>query len=242
MRTMLGTTTTANAADWLAYFTHNRAHRMPIPWERGVHVGFFLRKPLTHSLQRFQIGESGDGRHLKRHAARTGDATYAAAVELFIAEEQEHSRLLAQVLYGMNAELLDGHWSDVAFMLVRHVSGLHAEILTLLIAEIIAKRYYRALAEGVDDPVAHAIFAQIVHDEQGHVAFHVDRLHADFSPLPRPVRAAIRFGWKAAFHLVSLIVLFDHRAILRAVNVQPRAFLRDCNALFDQTAGEIFAD
>jgi hypothetical protein len=242
MRTLLRTTANANAADWLAYFTQNRANRMPIPWERGVHIGFFLRKPLTHSLQRFQIGESGDGRHLKQHAARTGDRTYAAAVELFIAEEQEHSRLLAQVLYGMNAELLDGHWSDAAFMLVRHLSGLHAELLILLIAEIIAKRYYRALADGVDDPVAHAIFAQIVHDEQGHVAFHVDRLHADFAALPRPVRAALRFGWHSAFCLVCLIVLFDHAPILRTVNVKPRDFLRDCNALFNETASEIFAD
>jgi hypothetical protein len=242
MRTLLRTTATAHAADWLAYFTHNRAHRMPIPWERGIHVSFFLQKPLIHSLQRFQIGESGDGKHLKQHAARTGDPAYTAAVELFIAEEQEHSRLLAQVLYGMNAELLDRHWSDAAFILVRRVSGLHAEILILLIAEIIAKRYYRALAEGVSDPVAHAIFAQIVHDEQGHVAFHIDRLHADFSPLPYPMRAAIRLGWKATFRLISLIVLFDHRAILRTVNVTPRAFLRDCNSLFDETAREIFAD
>jgi hypothetical protein len=242
MRTLLRTAASANAADWLAYFTHNRAHRMPIPWERGIHVGFFLREPLTHSLQRFQIGESGDGKHLKQHAARTGDPAYAAAVELFIAEEQEHSRLLAQILYGMNAKLLDGHWSDAAFILVRRVSGLHAEIMIMLIAEIIAKRYYRALAEGVSDPVAHAIFAQIVHDEQGHVAFHVDRLHADFSLLPYPARTAIRLGWNAAFRLISLIVLLDHSAVLRAVNVKPRDFLRDCNALFDETAHEIFAD
>jgi hypothetical protein len=242
MRTLLRTTANANTADWLAYFTHNRTNRMPIPWERGVHIGFFLRQPLTHSLQRFQIGESGDGRHLKQHATNTGDPSYAAAVELFIAEEQEHSRLLAQVLYGMNAELLDGHWSDAAFMLVRHLSGLHAELLILLIAEIIAKRYYRALAEGVDDPVAHAIFAQIVHDEQGHVAFHVDSLHAEFAALPRLVRSALRFGCHSAFRLVCLIVLFDHSAILRAVNVKPRDFLRDCNALFNETAREIFAD
>jgi hypothetical protein len=242
MRTLLRTAATAHAADWLAYFTHNRANRMPIPWERGVHVDERLRKALTHSLQRFQIGESGDGGHIKQHAACTGDPTYAAAVELFIAEEQEHSRLLAQVLYGMDARLLDGYWSDAAFMLVRHVSGLHAEILILLIAEIIAKRYYRALAEGVTDPVAHAIFAQIVYGEQGHVPFHIDRLHADSATLPTPVRAAIRLGWHSAFRLICLIVLLDHRAILRAVNVEPREFLRDCNALFRETARQIFAD
>lgn len=229
------------AADWLAHFTRNKRQRMLITWERGVHVSEAQRQALIHSLQRFQIGEQGDGKHLKTFARRTGDASYAAAIDLFIAEEQEHSRLLAMLLEGMDAELLSSHWSDTIFVLLRRLSGLHMEILILLIAEIIAKRYYRALAEGIRDPVAQTVFAQIVRDEQGHVAFHCDKLHHDFAPLPALVRSAIRFVWQSVFRIVCAIVMIDHRAVLRAVSVTNGDFWRDCNLLFKIAADEIFA-
>ena len=60
--------------DWLAYFERNRASRMEIPWERGIAVEPDLRVPLIHSLRRFQVGEQGDGNHLKRGAAAKGGA------------------------------------------------------------------------------------------------------------------------------------------------------------------------
>lgn len=240
MRTMLRSTPINSSAEWLAYFTHNRSNRLCFLWEEGVQISESIRAPLIHSLQRFQVGEQGDGANLKRHARRTGDSAYSAAIDLFIQEEQEHSRLLAKLLRELDATLLESHWSDSAFMLLRRLSGLHLEIMTLLIAEIIAKRYYRALAEGIDDPVAQSVFAQIVRDEVGHVAFHCDRLHADFAALPYIVRATMRLIWHSAFRVVCVIVLLDHRNILRAVHVTPRAFLRDCDALFDDTAREIF--
>jgi hypothetical protein len=62
---------------WLDYFEHNRANRPPVPWERGIQVELHLSAPLIHSLQKFQLGESGEGRKLKSHARKTGDAAYA---------------------------------------------------------------------------------------------------------------------------------------------------------------------
>jgi hypothetical protein len=239
MRTMTRTAAT-QSADWLAYFTRNRSDRMAIPWERGVQIDAQVARPLIHSLQRFQVGEQGDGRHLKQHAERTGDPTYSAAITLFVQEEQEHSRMLAELLWELNAQLIDSHWSDSAFILLRRLSGLHTEILILLIAEIIAKRYYRALAEGIGDPVAHTVFAQIVRDEQGHVAFHCDTLHQTFAPLPAVMRSAIRFGWHTIFQVACLIVMFDHWDVLRATQVASGAFWHDCNALFDEAADAIF--
>src|SRR5438876_4648551 len=167
--------------DWLAYFRHNRANRMAIPWERGIAVVPRLRGPLIHSLQRFQVGEQGDGIHLKRSAAATGDLAYAETISLFIEEEQEHARLLGQLLRGMGAPLLGWHWSDVVFVCVRRLSGLRLELMVLLAAELISKRYYRALYEGTEDPVLRAAFAQILHDEVGHVDFHCEYLHRAFA-------------------------------------------------------------
>jgi hypothetical protein len=227
--------------DWLAYFERNRASRMEIPWERGIAVEPDLRVALIHSLRRFQVGEQGDGNHLKRGAAATGDPAYVATIALFIQEEQEHARLLARLLQGMDAQLLRKHWSDTCFIILRRLASLHLELLVLLIAELIAKRYYRALYEGIDDLVLKAAFAQILHDENGHVAFHCDYLRQAFSPLPAPVRFLICINWRLLFRGVCAIVMLDHRTVLRATHVSFGAFWRDCGSLFDEAAACIFA-
>lgn len=225
--------------DWKTYFEHNRASRMPIPWDRRIMVEPHLREPLIRSLQRFQVGEQGDGAHLRK-AAATGDPAYAAAIALFVEEEQEHARLLARLLRGMDGPLLERHWSDICFIFLRRLSGLHQELLVLLTAELIAKRYYRALYEGTNDAVLKAAFAQILRDEVGHVAFHCDYLQRAFAPLPLLARLLIRLAWRLLFQAACLIVMYDHRGVLRAVHVSPGAFLRDCGLIFDEAAAHIF--
>src|SRR5690348_1711889 len=105
--------------NWTTYFEHNREHRQGIPWELGVHLPPHLHGPLIHSLRRFQLGESGEGHHLRQHAASTGDPAYERCIGMFIAEEQEHSRLMARVLHALQAPLLTSHWSDACFILLR---------------------------------------------------------------------------------------------------------------------------
>ena len=77
--------------NWLDYFEHNRTHRLEIDWERELQLEPFLRGAFIKSLQRFQVGESGEGNHLRRQAAKTNDPIYQAAIDLFIKEEQEHA-------------------------------------------------------------------------------------------------------------------------------------------------------
>ena len=226
--------------DWLRYFRENRVDRMPIPWELGINVAPALREPLIRSLQRFQVGESGDGAHLRRGAARTGDARYAETIRLFIEEEQEHSRLLARILEGLGAPLLKGHWSDAVFIAVRRLCGLRVELMVLLAAELIAKPYYRALFGGSKDPVLRAVCAQIVRDEEGHVAFHWDYLGRALAPVPVVGRLIILLAWSLFYRAVCLVVMYDHRGVLRAAGVSPRAFWADCGQVFEEAAAHIF--
>jgi len=226
---------------WLNYFEHNRRHRDDIAWESAIQIPQNLIAPLISSLQKFQVGESGEGRHLRKQAATTHDATYQAAIDLFIKEEQEHARLMACVLQKLNAPLLTRHWSDGCFILLRRLFGLHHELLVLLIPEIIAKRYFRALQDAFTDPILRAVFSQILRDEGGHLGFHVDFLQRALAPLSLPARATLRLLWRWAFRAACLVMILDHRAILRGTGVSLPTFWWDCGLIFDEVAAGIFS-
>ena len=226
---------------WLEYFRYNSTHRAVVPWDLGVHPHQRLHRSLISSLQCFQVGESGTGSHLRVKAAATGDPVYEAALDLFIKEEQEHARLMGCVLRKLNAPLLDHHWSDACFILLRRLFGLHHELLVLLVPEMIAKRYFRALRDGNSDPSLRAAFSQILHDEEGHLAFHVDYLQPALASLSLPARVLLRVLWRLVFRAACLVVILDHGAILRAMGVSPAAFWWDCGLIFDEVAAAILS-
>src|SRR5688572_12571201 len=227
--------------NWLSYFEHNRDDRMPIPWETGVNVPARVRKAFVRSLQKFQIGESGEGRHLRKLSAATGDAQYAAAMELFIREEQGHAALMASILTRLNAPLLTSDWTDNCFVFMRHMSGLHTELLVLLLPEMIARVYFEALRRGFSNPALHAVFAQIARDENGHLAFHADYLNKAFARMSFTRRIAVQMAWHLVYRVVCLIVFFDHGPLLRAVGMPAKKFWGECGAVFDEVAAKIFS-
>jgi hypothetical protein len=227
--------------NWLNYFTYNRDHRMSIDWAAPIDLPHEFRKHFVRSLQTFQIGESGEGRHLRQRAAQTGDPRYIATIDLFIKEEQEHARLMAEILKRVQAPLLTSHWSDACFILLRRLFGLKEELLVLLIPEMIAKRYFKALHEGTELKVLRQVFAQICHDEEGHVAFHTDYLNQFYSHLPFSHRVAIQIIWRFVFRVACLVVLWDHRQILKAVGETRASFWNECGRIFDETAAGIFS-
>lgn len=226
---------------WFNYFEQNRKNRAPILWEKGIRVKLHLNAPLIRSLQKFQLGESGEGQKLRRHAEETGDANYAAAIDLFIKEEQEHARLMAKILDALNAPLLKNHWSDWCFVSLRHLFGLHQELMVLLLPEMIASRYFRALQQGTCDPVLQAVFGQIARDEDGHLAFHIEYLRRAFQKMSFTRRILTLIIWRIAFRATCVAVMLDHQAVLHAVKMNPRQFWDDCGETFDEVAAGIFS-
>lgn len=226
--------------NWLRYFEHNRDHRRAIPWEKPLEVEQQLRRPLIRSLLRFQVGESGEGLHLKQAAATTRDAEYCATIDLFIKEEQEHARLMAEILKRLETPLLASHWTNLVFVRLRRLLGLKHELLVLLMPEMIAKRYFRALHDGTRDPILRAVFAQILHDEEGHVAFHIDYLQRAFGSASLPARVLIRAVWRVLYRATCVVVWLDHRSVFRAAGVGALTFWWDCGLIFDEVAAGIF--
>ena len=173
-------------------------------WGRGSK----LPRSVVKSLQKFQVGESGDGAHLIAKADSTGDTDYAHAVRLFVAEERNHARMLEELLCVAGAVPIDRHWSDAVFVRLRRSMGLRMEIMILAIAEVIALRYYRALAEG-DDALLTEVAERILADEVRHVPFQCHRLRVAFARTPTWQRAGIAAAWRGLALAVSALVAVD---------------------------------
>ncbi|UFS99324.1 ferritin-like domain-containing protein [Nocardia huaxiensis] len=194
--------------------------------------GARLDPAVVRSVQRFQVGESGDGANLMAKAEQAGDPVYAAAVRLFIAEERNHARLLACLLEAAGEPTIAAHWVDAVFVRLRRALGLRLELMVLTIAEVVALRYYRALRDGTSDPLTTRVAALILDDERRHVPFHCQRLRAAFATTPRPARVAAGLAWWVILLGAVLVVAADHGPALRVLGVSRTVFARDVIGLF----------
>ncbi|MDX6236434.1 MAG: hypothetical protein QOG10_1249 [Kribbellaceae bacterium] len=231
----------ATFADWRRVFedaAELRKRDSGPPWQAGG----ALDRAVVRSIQRFQAGEDGDGASLISKSARAGDPAYLAAVRLFVAEEQHHARLLEQLLVNAGGSTVGGHWSDKVFVTLRRPLGLRLELMTLMVAEVVALRYYRALREGSEDPVLTDVAARILADEQRHVPFHAQRLRDGFDDLPRLARiAAAAYWWVLMLGAVGVVAV-DHAPALRHLGVHPLRFMADTAVLFRPVVAEVLLD
>lgn len=219
-------------ADWIRQFAARAEERgtgrSEPDWGRAAR----LRPEIVRSVQRFQVGESGDGANLLRKAAAAGPSDYADAARLFVAEEQNHARLLAMLLGAADAPLLAWHWSDAVFVRLRRALGLRLELMVLLIAEVVALGYYRALRDGAGDGLTSRVAGLILTDERGHVPFHCQRLRAEFARWPRWARRAIDVPWSLLLCGTVLLVAFDHGPALRRLGVGKWQFVDEVTREF----------
>ncbi|MFI5508615.1 ferritin-like domain-containing protein [Mycobacterium sp. NPDC051804] len=221
---------------WVDHFEANEhVHRQvdaAIDFGADCAVPEAARRPLIASVRRFQLGESGDGRQLIRNAERAGDPEYVRAISLFVAEEQQHAALLLRLLGYLGGTPMSRHWSDAIFVRLRRLLGLRTELMVLTVAEVVALSYYGALAAAAPDPVTRAVAARIVDDENAHVRFQRDRLHAGFADSPTAVRLlGLGLWWVVAIG-ATMVVAVDHRGVLDAICYPRTRFVRDVLADF----------
>lgn len=217
--------------DWLADFLLAASHR-----SRRVAPRWAELRPLPveliGSIQRFQIGEDSDGAGLITKSTSSGDPDYVAAIRLFVAEEAGHARLLERLLIAGGAATIDGHWTDAVFIRLRRGLGLRLELMTLMIAEVVAVRYYRALRDGTTDPVVSDVAGRILHDEVRHIEFHIAQLRNEFARRGRLSRLVLRGFWWCLLSGALGVVALDHGTALRYLSVSRREFCADTRVLF----------
>ncbi len=231
-----------DSACWVRHFETNRCGRPEPLWEEASPLPVETGAALAVSLSHFQLGESGDGTVLFKHAARAhpGDDDYATALSLFVAEEQEHARLLGRLVDRLGGEAVTRHWSDACFRVLRHALGLRFELQTLAAAEIVGTAYYAILSGRSGDPVIDEVCGLMLRDEPPHLEFHRERLDAGGERRGRLGRRlyAAQFHWFTA--AIASAAWLDHRPALRAVGVRHKEFLAEVSALgrrFTRPAG-----
>jgi hypothetical protein len=188
-----------NFQDWLEHFQNNPIRHSEteaeVDWDAPLTMDERTQRAFIRSFQRFELGESGDGKHLLSNAALAGDNTYLAALELLVKEEQKHSALFRRGLDRLHAQVLQAHWSDRLFVALRRMLGLRTELGLFLIVESVSLGYMVALADNAPDSVLRGIGRRIVNDEKDHIRFQIDRLRQGFEYSSQAVRKFVGATW-----------------------------------------------
>jgi hypothetical protein len=217
-----------DSSAWLDHFQRNRLNRPEPHWDRPTPFPPAAAAPIARSLAHFQLGESCEGQLLLARARRAwpDDPDYIAALALFLAEEQEHARLLSHLVARLGGTLVTKHWTDGWFTLARRALGFGFDMQAVMVAELIGGTYFRLL-RSTGDAVVREVCELMVRDEDQHRRFHLDRLVAAqlrWSPLRRT-------WWTARLRLMFGAALFaswvDHRRALRAIGITRGFFIAE---------------
>jgi hypothetical protein len=223
---------------WIEHFELNRRRQPAQLWALGAKLTDAQRIIVIDSIKQFQLGESGEGRHLKKcafvHAEQTGDSDYPNAVNLFIAEEQRHSSLLGRYLDLAGESRITKSKVDGIFRWLRHLMGLELSLIVLSTAEVVATVYYRALRDATECELLQSICRRILRDEAGHLAFHRDRfltLRWKRSLVTRSILRLIHHGLLMA---TLLPVWWCHGCVFRAGGIGFLKLVRDTHCRLHQ--------
>jgi hypothetical protein len=215
---------------WIIRFRRNRQHRPEPAWHLPLEVPAAALAPLIRSIREFQLGDGGGPAALIAWNAgkfRDQSAGMRELVDLWFAEEREHSRLLGRLLERLGGQPIRSHWSFRLFCGVRKVGGVVFELQVLTLTELVSTAYYKELRRLCPDPALRDVCALILRDEAGHVAFHNDRLAAaGRSPLG-PAGSV----WSLQFWLCGMaaatVLWSSHGRCLRALGGSRAAFFQE---------------
>ncbi len=206
-----------NTKSWIQRFQRNHANRPEPDWNAPVNLPLTALKRVLSSLEQFELGDGGGPASLIAFNAPTFSKSsddIGQIVDLWFAEEREHSRLLGRAVKRFGGRKLSGHWSFSAFCGIRRILGVRFELEVLLLTEIVSTAYYRVLRRHIDDTPLEQMCDLILRDESGHVAFHRDRLASAMKHSPGILWQA-QF-WGCGFGAATMLWV-NHAPCLKAI-------------------------
>lgn len=219
-----------DADRWLRHFRANRTARPEPEWNAPITLSPHVVRRLVRSLEQFHLGDGGGPASLiawNAEAFRSRDEATRKLVDLWFAEEKEHSRLLCGAVARFGGRPITGHWSFSVFCGVRRWFGVRFELTVLLLTEIVSTVYYRLLYRHGDDPALRGMCRLILRDEIGHVAFHRDRL----ARAAGSARRQYGTWWEVPFRALGLaaatMLWINHAPALTTLGATRSEFYRE---------------
>lgn len=214
---------TRTSWEWSCYFQDNTLRHQQVEWVPLEPLTEREQNAVARSIQIFQLGESGEGRHFlkcaDREAERSGDWLYLRALRMFLHEEHRHAAYLGEVLQASQVPTLQQNWTDGTFRWLRHRAGLELTIMVLLTAELIAQVYYQALRDATTNRRLRQICQIVLRDEQSHVRFQAERLAVLRTSHFRVRRFLARCFEYSLFLPTITVVWLTHRPVFRAAGM-----------------------
>ncbi len=212
-----------NLRKWIHQFgTVNRLHRPEPDWGAPRALDERRRAALAATLAQYQLGDGGGPcRLIARDAEilRAADGEIREVIDLWFAEEAEHSRLLAGAVRRLGGTFVTDSFAFRLFNRCRRAFGAQFEMLVLLIVEIVSTAYYRIVREHCGDEPVRQMCRLILRDEAGHVTFHRERL-ASLHP------AGPSILWTSTFYLLgaacAVFLWLSHGRWLRPLGATAR--------------------
>jgi hypothetical protein len=220
----------AEVERWINYFIRNHTNRAEPDWGAPIALAADVVTTLVRSLEQFQLGDGGGPAYLiaadRERFLAEGPGT-RRLVDLWFAEEREHSRLLGAAVARFGGQRIRSHWSFAAFCLTRRWFGVRFELTVLLLTEIASTVYYRLLLRHGADAALCSMCQLILRDEHGHIAFHRSRL----ARAARAGRTSHGLLWACWFRMLGLaaatVLWISHAPALRAVGARRAEFYRE---------------
>jgi hypothetical protein len=218
----------AESQKWFTHFSLRSMTALYVSPMRSAQLTAEEKSKIAKSIQQFQLGEGSKGQRLlergKAYAREADDPFFAAALALFIKEEQQHSRYLAAFMGSQGIPCVGRHWVDTAFRRLRGLAGLELSLTVLVTAEIIAIAYYRALRDATGSATLKMICRRILEDEAAHLRYQASMLgRASSKRGPAWQRAAARMHRQFMRGTIALVWI-EHRSVLEAAGCDYRKF------------------
>jgi hypothetical protein len=221
---------------WLRHFLQNRGGLHTLPWTEPQRLTPAERRLVTRSMQQFQLGEFARGRGFMRrasaHPVLGSDPEWLPALQLFIAEEQEHSNILGRYLDREGIPRLKAHWLDGIFRRLRKLAGLELCAAVLVTAETLAIPFYQALRDATHSPLLRVICVRILCDEAAHLKFQALTLGLIRRTLGKRARAIRSLGHAVLFRGTALLLWQQHCRVFRAAHWDFRRFWNEARREF----------
>jgi hypothetical protein len=221
---------------WYWHFREKRDGACALPWGDPNLLCTAECRLLARSVQQFQLGEWARGRGLVRraslHPVLSTDPWFLPSLELFIAEEQYHSRMLGRFLDHEKIPRLGSHWLDSTFRRLRKLGGLEVCAMVLVTAEVLAVPFYQALRDATRSHLLRSICMRILRDEVAHLHYQALTLGLVRRPLHDKARAIRFFCHSMLFHCTALLLWQQHHTVFRAAGWDFRRFWNQAHRTF----------